>query len=245
MIRLRRPAEAEVLDERSRNYLAKLQKAAHAYPAASAEIDRAWAKFLRTKARKQVAQALDAWTFAKCAYCEQIAAKDIEHFYPKTSHPGRMFQWTNFLRGCKNCNNAKLDRFPLQDDKPLLIDPCDEEPLDFFLWDYLSGRMALYPDGPNHTRATATRDLFDLDQEPLREERRQKLQDILYLLAKVVEEGPLSEKTCERLREHLQPHRPWLGIIRQLFRKPNTYAALVEAALAKLPEIQEWTKEWL
>jgi uncharacterized protein (TIGR02646 family) len=245
VIRLRRPAEAEVLDERTRNYLAKQQEAAHAYVGVSAEIDKAWAKFLRTKTRKKVAQALDTWTFAKCAYCEQVAAKDIEHFHPKASHPDRMFQWTNFLRGCKNCNNAKRDRFPLRDGQPLLIDPCSEEPLDFFLWDHASGRMALCPDEPHHARAAATRNLFDLDQEPLREERRQKLHDVLYLLAQAVEEEPLSEKTCERLQAHLQPYRPWLGIVRQLFLKPGMYARLVEAALDKVPEIRQWMKDWL
>ena len=32
---------------------------------------------------------LDAWTHARCAYCEQPAAKDIEHFYPKQSETCR------------------------------------------------------------------------------------------------------------------------------------------------------------
>jgi uncharacterized protein (TIGR02646 family) len=179
------------------------------------------------------------------AYCEQVAAKDIEHFYPKADYPRKMFLWTNFLRGCKNCNNAKRDRFPVNGGRAILIDPCSEDPLDFLLWDFVTGRAALNPNEPNHSRAQATRDLFDLDQEPLREERRLKLREVIYVMTNVVNEDSVSERTKEQLRDHLLPHRPWLGIVRQLLEKPGLYASLVDAARKKIPEIQDWTASWL
>lgn len=245
MIRISRPSEELALDERTRKYLQRRQKKANNYAARSAAIDKAWKSFLGTKARKKVAGALDDYTHAKCAYCEQVAAKDIEHFYPKTDYPDRMFRGTNYLRGCKNCNNAKRDRFPVNEGVALLIDPCAEEPLSFFVWDSLTGKMALNPNEPFHTRARTTRDLFDLDQEPLDEERRQKLLDVKYLLARVVDENPVTAQTKDRLHDQLRSARPWLGIVRQLLRKPGPYGQLVEEALQKLPEINQWTVEWL
>ena len=77
---------------------------------------------------------------------ENIAAKDIEHFYPKTTYPDRMFSWGNFLRGCKNCNNVKVAHFPLDSaGDRLLIDPCDDEPLDYLVWDLLTGATGVVP----------------------------------------------------------------------------------------------------
>ena len=69
---------------------------------------------------------------------------------------------------------------------------------------------------------------------------------VLFLLARVVEENPPDSETCERLREELLPHRPWLGIVRQLLLRPeDTVRPLVEVALARLPEIRVWAADWI
>ncbi len=154
-----------------------------------------------------------------------------------------MFAWDNFLRGCKNCNNAKLDRFPIDaQGNNLLLDPCEDEPLDHFVWDDTTGAAGVVPDPTRAERGTTTIDLFQLNQEPIREERRVKLLVVLYLLARVDREDPIEPETCDRLREELLPHRPWLGIVRQLLTRPEgKYRPLVERALAKLPEIRDKT----
>ncbi len=91
------PLETDALNEATRKYLARRQATAASYVPRSDAIDMAWKAFGKTQARKEVARALDAYTHTKCAYCEMVAAKDIEHFYPKTDFPARMFLWTNFL----------------------------------------------------------------------------------------------------------------------------------------------------
>jgi uncharacterized protein (TIGR02646 family) len=247
VIPVRRPDEADALKSTTRSYLGRKSRDAAEYPANDPRIGRAWANFLNTSARQDVETALDAYTRGKCAYCEAIAAKDIEHFYPKSTHPLRMFAWDNFLRGCKNCNNAKLARFPVDDaGLRLLVDPCDDEPLDYFSWDLMTGATGLSPDPIRQPRALATRGLFSLDQEALREERRNKALDVLYLLAHVAREDPVTDKTRDRLRDHLRPHRPWLGIVRQLLTRPgDRERPIVDAALAKLPEIRIWAADWL
>ena len=113
MIRLHRPPAKNALDKRTRAYLDRKSLVTRTFQPKDVRIEKAWAAFLGTQARSRIAKVLDAYTKAKCAYCEQVAAKDIEHFWPKTLYPARMFAWGNFLRGCKNCNNAKLAKFPV------------------------------------------------------------------------------------------------------------------------------------
>jgi uncharacterized protein (TIGR02646 family) len=247
MIRLRRPAGSAALSARTRTYLEQRSATARPFTPHDPRIISAWSSFLRARSRDDVARALDGYTYSKCAYCEQVAAADIEHFWPKTTYPARMFSWDNFLRGCKNCNNVKRDRFPLDDrGERLLIDPCEDEPLDHFFWDALTGATGVTPDPDRRPRAAMTRQLFQLDQEPLREERRNKLWDVLYLLARVIEENPVASDTRDRLCDHLLAHRPWLGIVRQLLLRPDDrYRPLVDQAIAKLPEIRKWAAAWL
>jgi uncharacterized protein (TIGR02646 family) len=69
---------------------------------------------------------------ARCMYCLDSHGSDIEHFWPKTPYPERMFLWPNLLLCCTECGRLKLDDFPLSEGQPLLIDPTTEEP-----WLYL------------------------------------------------------------------------------------------------------------
>ncbi len=246
MIRVQRPDAAHALKGATRAALARRQTAARALPPGDPRIGRAWANFLQSKPRQNVAEALDRCFRFKCAYCEGIAAQDIEHFFPKTAYPDRMFEWTNFLRGCKNCNNFKRDQFPLDRGLPVLLDPCQDDPLDYFVWDFQTGATGVRPEPAYRARAARTRELFRLDQEPLREERRKKLLCVLYLLARVLAEDPVTRETKERLKDELGASRPWLGIVRQLLKRPGRkYRGLVKACRARLPEIDTWVRDWL
>lgn len=247
MIRLRRPKAEAILDKPTRTYLTRKTIAAKAFAPRDPRINGAWSSFLNAKARHKIEKALDSYSWGKCAYCEQVAARDIEHFEPKSDFPARMFSWDNFLRGCKNCNNAKLAHFPIDGTGcRLLIDPCTDEPLDYFMWDPLTGATGLSLEPSRHGRAATTRDLFHLDQEPLREERRRAYKDVIYLLAHVFREDPVTTATRERLRDHLQRERPWLGMIRQLFvRSDGSLRLLVDQAREKLPEMEDWIAPWI
>ncbi len=237
--------DTDVLSKRTRKLLAKRQsKATTLLPA---KIDSVWTSFRRTKSGNEVASVLSKLFHDKCAYCEQEAAKDVEHFYPKSRFPNRMFTWTNLLLSCKNCNTEKLAEFPLDaSSNAVLLNPTQDEPLEYICWDELSGKIIPNPDPARSHRATQTRDLLRLDQFSLAEERRNKLANVVYLLSRVVTEVPIAKDTIDRLRDELVLHRPWLGIIRQLFRKPSTkYTSLVATARAKLPQLNEWIRPWL
>ena len=96
---------------------------------------------------------------------------DLEHFFPKSRYPKRMYEWTNFLWSCKNCNTEKLATFPVDHlGNAILLNPTVEEPLDFFCWDQLSGKMIPNPEPTIGHRATQTRDLLKLDQFSIAED---------------------------------------------------------------------------
>ena len=245
MIPVTLPKAEDALSQRTRKFLAKRQ--AKANTLLPEKIEAHWDSFRRTKSGAEVAAVLATAFHWKCAYCEQEAAKDLEHFYPKSRHVGRMYVWANFLWSCKNCNTEKLASFPLTvAGDPVLLNPTRDEPLDYFRSNHLSGKIIPHLDPVRGHRATQTRDLLDLDQFSLADERRNKLANVCYILSRVVHETPVQPDMCERLQEELAPQRPWLGIVRQLFCHPTPeYALLVSAALDKLPELKVLISPWL
>lgn len=77
----------------------------------------------------------------RCMYCLDSHGTDIEHFWPKTPYPERMFVWLNLLLCCTECGRLKGDRFPLAEDQPLLIDPTVEEPWLYLDFDPVTGNV--------------------------------------------------------------------------------------------------------
>lgn len=71
-------------------------------------------------------------------YCCDSHATDIEHFWPKSAYPERMFQWLNLLLCCTECGRFKGNRFPLIEGVAALVDPTAEDP-----WQYLDFEPAL------------------------------------------------------------------------------------------------------
>ncbi len=77
----------------------------------------------------------------RCMYCLDSHGTDIEHFWPKTPYPERMFVWPNLLLCCTECGRLKGDRFPLADAQSLLIDPTAEDPWQHLDFDPTTGNV--------------------------------------------------------------------------------------------------------
>jgi uncharacterized protein (TIGR02646 family) len=96
-----------------------------------------WERARKTVSLKAAMKTLKdmAGPSAHCMYCVHSEGADIDHFWPKSAYPDRMFEWNNLLLSCPLCGRIKGVQFPLSDDNmPLLIDPSAEEPwqhLDF------------------------------------------------------------------------------------------------------------------
>jgi len=87
----------------------------------------------------------------RCAYCEDSAADEIEHIYPKDLYPERVFRWINYVFACGPCNGPKNAKFavlvngdlvlvtrprgaplvPPIDGETALLDPRIEEPMEY------------------------------------------------------------------------------------------------------------------
>ncbi|WNG41321.1 hypothetical protein F0U61_52235 [Archangium violaceum] len=125
---------------------------------------------------------------AKCCYCEKLCedvGSDLEHYRPASRYWWLAWTWENLLFACPNCNRwAKNDEFPLADEaarlrpeedppggeKPQLVDPAAEDPLDAiqFVLDAVSGRWVPRPRGAS-VRGAETIRILELNRQALLE----------------------------------------------------------------------------
>lgn len=213
------------------------------------KIEQHWNYFLRKSAQISAANIaalgdvrakLDAMFHGKCCYCEKVIAKDIEHFYPKTLYPSRMFDWDNLLRSCKDCNFEKLAEDP---DDPMdatgarsLLDPSKDRPEEYLSWDLLTG-LPVYIDRLTGVhRGERTVQVCDLDNQKFNDQRRKQAERFLYVLDHVINETPVRNDTRKLLDDLLEPGEPWLGVIRQILRDPS-HARKIKQVEKKLPHV--------
>lgn len=178
--------------------LAKQVKKAGGYAKRVARADRLWDARSSVKANRaafdEVKCLLDAGCSGRrrCAYCEDSAADEIEHVWPKSLYPELTFAWSNYLYACGPCNVAKSSEFavfvgvqtspssvarargappkkPIAG-APVFIDPRTDDPLDYLIVD-VGGPQSTGFLGPrpgislrNAARATYTIDELGLNK---------------------------------------------------------------------------------
>ncbi len=124
----------------------------------------------------------------RCGYCEDSAADEVEHIWPKDLYPELVFAWRNYLYACGLCNGPKNNRFavfpprarkpvevsraqgkpvkPPRKGAPVLIDPRHEDPMQFLILD-LRGTFFFEPlarkGQKEHARADYTRTILRLN----------------------------------------------------------------------------------
>lgn len=135
MIKLTRPSEPKILCDNSATWTRDIMNLVAKYgsykeiPFSEKE---AALKFYR---HDDIKNALKESSFHKCAFCEgkpeETGFAEVEHFYPKSIHTDKTFEWTNLLYCCKACNNKKLDH-----DTQLLpiINPYELDPRECFTY---------------------------------------------------------------------------------------------------------------
>lgn len=102
-----------------------------------------------------------------CMYCTCSEAGDIEHFWPKSEYVERMFLWENLLLCCGICGRMKLDKFPLANGQPLLIDPSSENPWEFLDFQPRTGNIVARTDpssGEESPKGKATVEILQLNR---------------------------------------------------------------------------------
>jgi uncharacterized protein (TIGR02646 family) len=128
----------------------------------------------------------------KCAFCEskisQVDYGQIEHFKPKSLYPTLCFEWDNFLLSCSLCNGtgSKGNKFPLDADEGPFINPVEENPDDFFRFEYdetLKQFLVL----PKNIRAVTMLKIIKINREELAEHRTKEMFKILRFIDEVIE----------------------------------------------------------
>jgi len=133
MRRIVRPA----LPHQTQNALERRQARADARRAVGElDTETEWCSARRTRPLRTVAATLKQMAGARerCMYCCDSHGTDVEHFWPKSDYPERMFRWPNLLLCCTECGRFKGRTFPVVSGAPLLVDPTVEDPwihLDF------------------------------------------------------------------------------------------------------------------
>ena len=76
-----------------------------------------------------------------CVYCECGCKGEVDHFRPKSRFPQRVYDWSNWVFSCHDCNNFKGNEWP----NGGYIDPCarirSSRPEQFFDFDLKTGEI--------------------------------------------------------------------------------------------------------
>ena len=82
--------------------------------------------------------------YSICGYCEEEvdqSRESVDHFRPKTKFPVLVYEWSNWVFACRECNNSKGDKWP----DGGYVDPCacsmSERPENFFDFDLDTGSI--------------------------------------------------------------------------------------------------------
>ena len=95
-----------------------------------------------------------------CAYCEEGARGEVDHFRPKSKFPEWVYEWSNWVFACHDCNRLKGDKWPPNG----YVDPCStqERPENFFRFDTTTGEILPKPELGPDLRDKAQQTIDDL-----------------------------------------------------------------------------------
>jgi uncharacterized protein (TIGR02646 family) len=156
-------AEAQKLRTEQTNTNAKLASK-------TLDVQKEWKRARQNKPLKVAFDTLleMAGSRERCMYCGDSQGTDIEHYWPKTPYPRKMFRWNNLLLGCTACGrDHKGTRFPLDADmKPLLINPTNDDPWRSLDFDPMTGNFSPRYDANRNPapKGQATVEVLGLDK---------------------------------------------------------------------------------
>ena len=95
-----------------------------------------------------------------CGYCESGCKGEVDHFRPKSLFPHLVYEWSNWVFSCHDCNNFKGEKWAGSG----FIDPCamnkSARPEDFFDFDIQTGEI-IPKVGLGRTRWIKARGMID------------------------------------------------------------------------------------
>ena len=136
-----------------------------------------------------------------CAYCEEGCRGEVEHFRPRSQFPELVYEWSNLLLACHDCNHAKGPKWPSGG----YIDPCDKSrsayPERFFDFDLTTGDLIPKPGLSASRRAKAERTVRDLKLNEIQHQKNRLFR--IAIISAIVRQGPSVANLFKgRLREY-------------------------------------------
>lgn len=133
MIKLERPPKPAILVDKEQEWLEPFLAAVDQYGSYKKIPKEEKNKLIGHYRHDQIKQALFPSSFFKCAFCEGKPQEngniEVEHFFPKSIYPKKIFSWENLLPACRKCNDSKLVHDTGQEP---IINPYDDDPDDYF-----------------------------------------------------------------------------------------------------------------
>jgi hypothetical protein len=202
------------------------------------------------------------------SYCEDSLANEVEHIYPKSLFPDKVFDFDNYLYACGRCNAPKNNQFsirianqtqlnlvefkknnpntPPPIGTPLLVNPRIENGMDFLRLDLQNTfEFTVIPE-QDSIRADYTKELLRLNSQPLTEARIEAYHDYSARVNKYFScklRGDEVDKLKQIKDNFLKKNHPsvWFEI-KRYFKKGWLVKFDAEFAelLMLLPEILEW-----
>lgn len=133
MIKLERPPKPAILVDKEQEWLEPILAAIAHYGSYEKIPKEEKSKLTGYYRHDQIKQALFPSSFFKCAFCEGKPQEngniEVEHFFPKSMYPEKIFSWENLLPACRKCNDSKLAHDTGHEP---IVNPYDEDPDDYF-----------------------------------------------------------------------------------------------------------------
>jgi uncharacterized protein (TIGR02646 family) len=78
-----------------------------------------------------------------------IPKGDVEHFLPKAIYPEQVYEWTNYIWSCKECNQLKANKETQKSYNPNYLNPCHQDDCEKLIFNEDTGRYVLQDDFAN------------------------------------------------------------------------------------------------
>ncbi len=149
----------------------------------------------------------------KCAYCEQITGLQLEHYRPKSKYYWLVYEWTNLLPACSECNSKKGTQFPihteservnlpnfkddsidfdackpnnepLKNEKPYILHPEFDNPTEFLRFQMNDKQLIEICGKDEQKRGETTIGICDLNRDNLLIQRQLVIQGFVSIIRK-------------------------------------------------------------
>lgn len=135
-----------------------------------------------------------------CGYCETRCTGEVDHFQPKSEFPEKVYEWSNWIFSCHDCNNSKSDKWPDEG----YVDPCaripSSRPENYFEFDFKNGDILPKTSLSSTDTAKAWKTILDLglNEYPRSKNRREWIDLVSKILKSEMEDDPGHKKFVQK-----------------------------------------------